>query len=206
MSARHDLLVVDGYNVMGASPRYQHLVDEGGDSRDLGTDPFVRARERLVTDVAAFAQGRYDAVVVFDGANNLSDERPTCMCAGVTVEFSRQGESADALIERIVTDARRAGRSVALVTSDNTVRATVGMGVARMSSDLLVHEMEVGDAEVAEEQRRPDDAHDPRGPPEPGAAPQALGASGEMRHPPTGAGGLARKTLSCEGRAGLAQW
>lgn len=154
MSARHDLLVVDGYNVMGASPRYQHLVDEGGDSCDLGTDPFVRARERLVTDVAAFAQGRYDAVVVFDGANNLSDERPTCMCAGVTVEFSRQGESADALIERIVTDARRAGRSVALVTSDNTVRATVGMGVARMSSDLLVHEMEVGDAEVAEEQRR----------------------------------------------------
>jgi len=146
-----DLLVVDGYNVMGATPRYAHLIDEKTNPRELDTDPFVRAREALVSDVAAFAQGSYEAVIVFDGAGNLSPERPEVRTAGVRLVFSQTGESADEVIERLVTQARQAGRPVSLVTSDNTVRATAGgtaPGVTRLSSSLLVHEIEVVDAEV----------------------------------------------------------
>lgn len=142
-----DLLVVDGYNALRATERYQHIIDEETHPEKLDGDPFVRARERLVTDVAAFAQGRYEAVVVFDGAENLSHERPVMQMAGVSVEFSRNGESADSVIERLVSDARRRGRGVALVTSDNTIRATVGTVVTRISSDLLIREIEGGESE-----------------------------------------------------------
>lgn len=145
---RLDLLVVDGYNVMGATERYQGLVDEGHDAAHLDTDPFVRAREALVSDVAAFAQGSYEAVVVFDGAGNLSPERPAYKVAGVRVVFSRTGESADTVIEQLVTEARTSGRNVTLITEDNTVRAAVGSVVTRLSSTLLVHEVERVDAEV----------------------------------------------------------
>lgn len=144
-----DLLVVDGYNVMGATPRYQGLIDEQTDPAHLDTDPFVRAREALITDVAAFAQGNYDPVVVFDGAGNLNPERPSFTQAGVRVIFSQTGESADAVIERLVTEARLSGRGVALVTEDNTIKATVGTVVTRISSTLLVHEVERVDEEVS---------------------------------------------------------
>ncbi len=61
------------------------LVDEV--SGRLGdTDPFDRARKLLVADVAAYAQGRYEAVVVFDGANSVSPDKepetsPSRACA-----------------------------------------------------------------------------------------------------------------------------
>lgn len=149
--SRHELLVVDGYNVLGATPRYEGLIDEHTDPAKFDTDPFVRAREALVTDVAAFAQGRYDAVVVFDGAQNPDPTRATTHEAGISIMFSRAGESADTVIERLVTEARTAGRPVSLVTSDNTIRATAGYGpgeVTRISSALLVHEIEQVDREV----------------------------------------------------------
>lgn len=158
MASQMALLVVDGYNVMGATRRYQALIDEKTDAAHLDTDPFVRAREMLISDVATFAQGSYEAVVVFDGANNLSESRADLSIAGVRVVYSRHGESADTAIERIVTQARRSGRKVALVTSDNTIRATVGgPGVARLSSALLVQEMERDDVQV--EQARVERTH-----------------------------------------------
>ena len=53
--------------------------------------------------------------------------------------FSRPGESADAVIERLVTEAREQMRDVTVVTSDNTIRATVGgIPVTRISSDVLI--------------------------------------------------------------------
>ena len=136
--ARLPLLVVDGYNVLRATPRYAALMDErpdrihvsaGGSGRAagggmIGVDPFERAREALVADVAAFAQGSYEATIVYDGANNLSPDRPATKTAGVRIVFSAQGESADAVIERLCAQAHRSGRDIALVTSDNTIRST----------------------------------------------------------------------------------
>ena len=106
------LLVVDGYNVIYGTGRYELMIDEHAGagaladvahlSRDpYGHDPFDRAREALIADVAAYAQGSYDPVIVFDGAGNLSEERPNFSRAGVRVLFSRTGESADTEIERL---------------------------------------------------------------------------------------------------------
>jgi hypothetical protein len=165
--ARRALLVVDGYNVIYGTVRYQGLIDEHAGagaladvahlSRDpYGHDPFGRAREALLADVAAYAQGTYDPVIVFDGAGNLSEDRPDFSSAGVRVVFSRTGESADTVIERLVTRARHENRDVLLVTSDNTIRFTVGgIPVTSISSQLLATDLGHvdHDVETAREER-----------------------------------------------------
>ena len=129
-----ELLVVDGYNVIFKSARYLARMDE-----TVAGDPFQQARDLLVADVAAYAKGRYEPVIVFDAAGNVSPERPDLSKAGVRMVFSRTGESADAVIERIVTEQRLLPRAVTVVTSDRTIRATVGgVPVTRISSDVLV--------------------------------------------------------------------
>lgn len=146
LSGKRELLVVDGYNVIFKGERYTSLMDESDTA-----DPFEAARERLVSDVAAYAQGRYEAVVVFDAAGNVSPDRPNLPKAGVRVVFSETGESADSVIERLVTTARRQPREVTVITSDNTIRATVGgIPVTRVSSDVLVHDVN----EIAREVER----------------------------------------------------
>ena len=165
------LLVVDGYNVVHGTPRYAALIDEHAGagaladvahlSRDpYGHDPFDRAREALVADVAAYAQGSYEPVVVFDAAGNLSSERPNWSTAGVRVVFSRTGESADTVIERLVTEARHAERDVLLVASDNTIRYTVGgIPVTTVSSALLAQNMSIVNQGVEEVRERGSHTH-----------------------------------------------
>lgn len=153
----HELLVVDGYNVIFGTPRYQELMDErkpgerpaanaSRASRFVFNDPFDRARELLVADVAAFAQGRYEPVIVFDAAGNINPEHPELKRAGVRMIFSPTGVSADTVIEKLVTECREQEREVTVVTSDNTIRATVGgIPVTRVSSSMLAHEVSVLD-------------------------------------------------------------
>lgn len=141
--AARELLVVDGYNVIYKSGRYLARMDETADG-----DPFEQARDLLVADVAAYAKGRYDPVIVFDAAGNVSPERPDLSKAGVRLVFSPTGESADAVIERLVTEQRLLPRAVTVVTSDRTIRATVGgVPVTRVSSDVLVSDVDALDAE-----------------------------------------------------------
>lgn len=140
----HEMLVVDGYNVIFGTPRYKDLMDEnpGAPSR-LGNDPFDRARELLVADVAAFAQGRYNPVIVFDAAGNLNEEHPELNRGGVRMVFSPKGVSADTVIEKLVWECREEERDVTVVTSDGTIRATVGgMPVTCLSSTMLIREIQ----------------------------------------------------------------
>lgn len=139
------LLVVDGYNVMRASSRYDLLIDTTTDPKHFDTDPFDRARERVIADVAAYAQKKYECYLVFDGANNLSDIPRETKSAGIHVVYSRAGETADDVIERLVYLAHQQDREVVLVTSDMTIRQTVASGVATLSAQLLVGELHVGD-------------------------------------------------------------
>ena len=87
-------------------------------------------------------------MIVFDAAGNVSPERPDLSKAGVRLVFSPTGESADAVIERLVTEQRLLPRAVTVVTSDRTIRATVGgVPVTRVSSDVLVSDVDALDAE-----------------------------------------------------------
>ena len=145
--SRHELLVVDGYNVIFGTPRYEALVDEPARG-SRAPAPFARARELLVSDVAAFAQGRYEPVIVFDAAGNVNPDHPELRRAGVRMIFSPTGVTADTVIERLVTECRHEMREVTVVTSDNAIRATVGgIPVTRISSSMLAHEIDVLDEE-----------------------------------------------------------
>lgn len=147
---RKRILVVDGYNVIRESPRYRRLIDE--DLRDpVLHDVYVRAREALLADVAAFAQGHYAATVVFDGFGNPDPERPPMRTAGVNVVFSPSGVEADAVIERLVAQERDAGREVTVITSDAGVQSTVFcQGVTRLSSRMFNLEAEAMNSVIAE--------------------------------------------------------
>jgi predicted RNA-binding protein with PIN domain len=136
------LLVVDGYNVIYGTPAYEKLIERGPRNTYTDPDPMERAREALVADVAAYAQRTYEAVIVYDGAGNVSPARPDFSTAGVKIIFSRTGESADSVIETLVTRAREKERKVVLVTSDNTVQASSGLGIARISAATIAHDFE----------------------------------------------------------------
>lgn len=152
---QRELLVVDGYNVIHAAPRYEHLIFDHSDD-PYSSDVYDRARTALIADVAAFAQRRYEPVIVFDGAGNVSADRPNLPQAGVRIEFSPTGVSADTVVQRLCTEAREAGRACSVVTSDGTIQATVmGKGVTRISARMFVEEMRLFDADVKEAEEAP---------------------------------------------------
>ena len=152
---QRELLVVDGYNVIHAAPRYEHLIFDRSDD-PYSSDVYDRARTALIADVAAFAQRRYEPVIVFDGAGNVSADRPNLPQAGVRIEFSPTGVSADTVVQRLCTEARESGRACTVVTSDGTIQATVmGKGVTRISARMFVEEMCLFDADVKEAEEAP---------------------------------------------------
>nr|WP_239462742.1 NYN domain-containing protein [Collinsella tanakaei] len=149
------MLVVDGYNVIHASPRYEQLIFDKSDD-PYSHDVYDRARTALVADVAAFSGRRYEPVIVFDGAGNVSADRPNLPQAGVRIVFSPTGVSADTVVQQLCTEAREAGRACTVVTSDGTIQATVmGKGVARISARMFVEEMRHVDEDVHEAEEAP---------------------------------------------------
>lgn len=119
------VLLVDGYNVIRLTPPY----------RDLAESDMDTARAALVSDVAAYASGDWEATVVFDGGANRNSTGQPHTTSGISVVFSRFGTDADTVIESLARRAREAGRSVEVVTSDaQTQWAVMGRGVVRRSS------------------------------------------------------------------------
>lgn len=141
-SGKKELLVVDGYNVIHATPKYERLIFDRGD-HPYSSDVYERARTALIGDVAAFAGRQYEAVVVFDAAGNVSPDRPNLPQGGVRIEFSPTGVTADTVIQELCTRAREEGRACSVCTSDAMIQATVmGHGVTRVSARMLVEEIE----------------------------------------------------------------
>ena len=150
MAPKRPVLVVDGYNAIRTCSRYRQLVDEEILDPVLH-DVYLRARTALISDVAAYAKGRFEATVVFDAFGNEDPERPELMEAGVHVVFSPAGVEADAVIERMVTQARSRGRRVTVVTSDALIQSTVfGEGVTRVSSRMFDGETKAMNRHVEE--------------------------------------------------------
>ncbi len=135
------VLIVDGYNVIRMTPPYSAIAEQDLDS----------ARVALVSDVAAYAHGAWDATVVFDGGGNLQSTGTPHRTAGVTVIFSRYGVEADSVIERLARDAREAGCVVEVVTSDaQTQWAVMGGGVVRRSSAEFAGDLRIDESEWRE--------------------------------------------------------
>ena len=138
-------LIVDGYNVIGAEQGLIALDPEDLDS----------AREALVSRVASLARDSYRAVVVFDAAANPRSEGIPHHVAGVAVIFTRAGQDADEVIERLARRARERGERVTVATSDAQTQWTVlGEGALRMSAAELLSLLADDTAESAEHATR----------------------------------------------------
>jgi len=125
------LLLVDGYNVIGAwnVPREEHLsIDE--------------ARERLVHLVADYAgYSGEEVIVVFDGHYTDRPVRSRTTVHGVEVVFTKHAESADNYIETLCAEAPK-WRQVRVATSDSTEQTvTMGRGAVRISSREFLIEL-----------------------------------------------------------------
>jgi predicted RNA-binding protein with PIN domain len=104
-------LIMDGYNVIGALDRYR-----AAGSLDA-------ARELLINDAlkAAGWTGR-SLIVVFDAERGLGPERAELRAGGaVRVVYSAPGESADDVIERLLS---RLEDSVTVYTADFALQRT----------------------------------------------------------------------------------
>lgn len=125
------LLLVDGYNVIGAWERVrrEHLTHE-------------EAREALLHLLADYAgYSGQEIIVVFDGYKSGRRVRSEDMVSGVRVVFTMQGETADNYIES-VCDRTPRYREVRVATSDGVEQTvTMGRGAVRISSRELLIEL-----------------------------------------------------------------
>lgn len=125
------LLLVDGYNVIGA---WNVPKDEGLSIEE--------ARERLVHLVADYAgYSGQEVIVVFDGHYTDRPTRSRVTMHGVEVVFTKHAESADNYIEAACAHVP-SWRPVRVATSDAVIQTvTLGRGATRISSREFLMEL-----------------------------------------------------------------
>lgn len=102
-------LIIDGYNLLACA----------GQSGRGGNPHFEMARESLLRDLASYRQRKGHAVtVVFDGWQQGLPVEGREHRAGVQVIYSKRGERADQVIQRL---ARDYGADCAVVSSDHEI-------------------------------------------------------------------------------------
>ena len=133
ISSRKEHIIVDGYN----------LIFAWDELKALARDRLDLARERLMDILSGYA-GFTGAklVLVFDGFRTPGNPGSRTEYHNISVAFTRDGETADAYIERIVDEIGK-NYAVRVVTSDNLIRlSALRSGVLRCSSGEFKGEAE----------------------------------------------------------------
>jgi uncharacterized protein len=125
------ILLVDGYNIIGA---WAHLVQlRDGEGLDA-------AREQLITDLANYsAYQAYETWVIFDAYAQATPAAQETVTPYLSVHYTGYGQTADSYIERACAkfrhDARKFTQRLIVATSDNVQRQTaIGYGAESMSA------------------------------------------------------------------------
>jgi predicted RNA-binding protein with PIN domain len=116
-------LIIDGYNLIRQWPELAML-----DRADLEA-----GREALLRELTAYRRAKgHEVTVVFDGREQGGTTESGSRTAGLAVRYSRQGETADAVIGRLAAEGRE--RAV-VISSDRAVSdAARRHGAACLSS------------------------------------------------------------------------
>lgn len=123
-------LIVDGYNVLGAS-------DEAAQSCSL-----EEARDWLIRQLSEYqAMSGRKVILVFD-AHRIPGLGTKQVLEQIEVHYTRHRETADERIEKLVRQLRQPGRRIFVATSDYLEQRMVfGQGAYRISSRELLREM-----------------------------------------------------------------
>ncbi|MBC1399183.1 NYN domain-containing protein [Listeria fleischmannii] len=127
------ILLVDGYNVIGAWPELSNLKDY-----DL-----EMARNSLIAKMAEYqSYTGYDIVIVFD-AQYVRGIQRKMERHKVKIVFTKEDETADEYIERKAIEWKNAKTQIMVATSDYTEQwAIFGQGALRISSRELFFEIQ----------------------------------------------------------------
>jgi predicted RNA-binding protein with PIN domain len=123
-----DVLIVDGYNVIGAWPHLRNLRER---NLDLARDLLIES----IADYQGFTGIR--CIIVFD-AYNVPGLGRIDQLRKVDIYYTKEKETADERIERLVKQLTRRRRQVYVATSDFTEQSvTFGAGALRLSAREL---------------------------------------------------------------------
>lgn len=137
-SAPQAVLLVDGYNIVGAWRELKKLRDRVG---------LEEARRRLVEHLTGFAAyNAYDTQVVFDAQYRDTPSNREVVTKFLSIHYTSHGQTADTYIEKTCADFRHDIRKfhqrLIVATSDRAQQLTVvGYGAEWLSADQLAHEV-----------------------------------------------------------------
>lgn len=138
------VLIVDGYNVIGAWPELRSARDR---SLDEARDLLIEA----VADYQGYTGMR--CIVVFD-AYNVPGLGRRYTIRKVEVYYTKEKETADECIERLVKQLAHRRRQIYVATSDYTEQyVAFGSGALRLSARELQLKVQQIQREVAEQVR-----------------------------------------------------
>lgn len=127
-----DILLVDGYNIIGAWPEL----------RELKMKDFASARDVLIEKMAEYqAYTGYKVIVIFD-AHLVHGNETKLKSRKVEVIFTKQNETADERIEKMARKLANIKTQIHVATSDYTEQWQIfGQGALRKSARELLNEM-----------------------------------------------------------------
>ncbi|RDW18538.1 NYN domain-containing protein [Oceanobacillus chungangensis] len=133
------VLVVDGYNIIGAWSELQRLKDN-----DIG-----EARERLIQLMAEYqAYSGHRVIVVFD-AYYVKGIESKLNQYKVDIIYTKEKETADECIEKLVKKIKNVKTQVYVATSDYAEQRTIfGQGALRKSARELYIELKDIEREI----------------------------------------------------------
>lgn len=128
-----DVLLVDGYNIIGDWPKLRSLKD----------NDFSKARELLIESMAEYqAYTGYRVIVVFDAHLARGVEKKHSLY-GVDIIYTKENETADERIEKLARELKDIRTQIHVATSDYTEQwAIFGQGALRKSARELYIEMQ----------------------------------------------------------------
>jgi len=135
-----DVLLVDGYNIIGAWP----------DLQALKQSDFAAARERLIDKMSEYkAYTGMRVIVVFD-AHFVSGIETKVEQHKVEVIYTKEKETADERIEKLISVLKNIKTQIYVATSDYTEQWTIfSQGALRKSARELYNEMQHIDRQIA---------------------------------------------------------
>ena len=135
-----NILLVDGYNIIGAWPELRELKERS----------LAAARDRLIEMMAEYqAFTEYRVIVVFD-AQYVQGLSRTYKNHKVEVIFTKENETADERIEKMAIELNNIKTQIQVATSDYTEQWVIfGQGALRKSAREFLLDMEEIQGEIA---------------------------------------------------------
>jgi uncharacterized protein len=129
-----DILIVDGYNVIGASSKWNSLKE----------DDLAAVRDELIAKLANYQGYKGMRVIVVFDAHLVPGVENKVTQNRVEVVYTKENETADECIEKLASSFKQLRSQVYVATSDFTEQwAIFGQGALRMSARELLQEFEV---------------------------------------------------------------